>query len=69
MDTPDFKNAFLASRVERKFHSPEKNISAIVSSLADDWIAGGCEYMQLGHLGQNLEDVGLLQGIVGDVQD
>ena len=69
MDTPDFKNAFVASRVQRKFHSPEKNISAIVSCLADDRVARGGEHVQLGHLGEHLEDLGLLQGVVGDVQD
>ena len=48
---------------------PEKNISAIVSRLADDWVAGGGEDMQLGHLGQHLQHVRLLQRVVGDVQD
>ena len=49
--------------------SPEKNISAIVSCLADDRVASGGEHVQLGHLGEHLEDLGLLQGVVGDVQD
>ena len=47
--------------------SPEKNISAIVSCLADDRVARGGEHVQLGHLGEHLEDLGLLQGVVGDV--
>ena len=49
--------------------SPEKNISTIVSCLADDRVARGGEHVQLGHLGEHLEDLGLLQGVVGDVQD
>ena len=64
-------------------HSLVKYISAIVASLPDDRVARGGEHVQLGHLGEHLENVRhhhyqhlgehlenirLLERIVGDVQ-
>ena len=50
-------------------HSLVKYVSVIVASLPDDRVARRGEHVQLGHLGEHLEDLGLLQGVVGDVQD
>ena len=38
-------------------HSLVKYISAIVASLPDDRVARGGEHVQLGHLGQHLENI------------
>ena len=49
-------------------HSLVKYISAIVASLPDDRVARGGEHVQLGHLGEHLENIRLLERVVGDVQ-